>query len=198
MNMHYRKLLVRHVLFHMDEATSANDLAKQVNVLDAIMWLKSAWDSVQPTTIQKCFQKCGFAAVSLSEGAEDNPVVDSDLQVFTENVGMTWDEYANFDADLATYETVEKDWEDKLLDRVIARHQGSTISSDEEDIDDGSGPTPIVSAVMAVGYLDQLRDFALAHQNPELLEYISKSKAIVEYSMCKKLVKQTKLTDYFD
>ena len=34
--MHYRKLLLRHVLF-MDEAACASDLAKSVNILDAIM-----------------------------------------------------------------------------------------------------------------------------------------------------------------
>ena len=62
-------------------------------------------------------------ALSLSEDDEDDhPVVDTDLQAFTEDFGITWDEYANFDTDLSTYETVE-DWEDKLLDRVIARHQ---------------------------------------------------------------------------
>ncbi len=31
----FRKSLVRHVLFHMDEATSASEVAKKVNVLDA-------------------------------------------------------------------------------------------------------------------------------------------------------------------
>ena len=74
MKMHCRKLLVRHILFHMDEATSASDLAKKVNVLDAVMWLKSAWDSVQPTMIRKCFQKCGFGTESLSEDDDDHPV----------------------------------------------------------------------------------------------------------------------------
>ena len=43
------------VEFHMDEAISASELAKKVNVLDAILWLKSAWDNVQSATIQKCF-----------------------------------------------------------------------------------------------------------------------------------------------
>ena len=36
-----------------------------------------------------------------------------------------------------------------------------------------------MSAITAAGYLDQLRDFAFAHQIPELLEYVSKSKAVV-------------------
>ena len=58
--LHYRNSLVRHVLFHMEEATSASEVAKKVKILDAIMWLKSAWDEVQPASIQKCFAKCGF------------------------------------------------------------------------------------------------------------------------------------------
>ena len=45
----------------MEEATSAFEVAKKVNILDAIMWLKSAWDEVQPASIQKCFAKCGFS-----------------------------------------------------------------------------------------------------------------------------------------
>ena len=35
------------VKFHMDEAS---ELAKKVNVLDAILRLKSAWDNVQSAT----------------------------------------------------------------------------------------------------------------------------------------------------
>lgn len=85
MKMHYRKLLVRHVLFQMDTATCATDLAKKVNVLDAILWLKTAWDSVQPATIQKCFSKCGFNENRLEE---DNSTVDSDLTSFVEEFGV--------------------------------------------------------------------------------------------------------------
>jgi hypothetical protein len=44
----------------MDEANSATDLAKLVNVKDAIGWLSVAWTSVTEICIQKCFAKCGF------------------------------------------------------------------------------------------------------------------------------------------
>ena len=50
--MHYRKQLLRSVLFHMDEASCASDLVKKVSVLDAIMWLRKAWDAVKPSTIK--------------------------------------------------------------------------------------------------------------------------------------------------
>ena len=51
---------MRHLLISMDGASSAQELAKTVNVLDAILWLKSAWSEVKEETIQKCFKHCGF------------------------------------------------------------------------------------------------------------------------------------------
>ncbi len=56
----YRKKLLRHVLFAMDEANTASDVAKQVTILDAVLWLKSAWEAVTSDTIQKCFIRWGF------------------------------------------------------------------------------------------------------------------------------------------
>ena len=46
-----------------DETGTASALAKSVNVLDVIMWLKFAWDAVLESTISKCFAKCGFDVV---------------------------------------------------------------------------------------------------------------------------------------
>ena len=65
--MHYRKLLLCHVIFHINEATCASDLAKRPNVLDAIMRLKNSWDNVKPTTIQKFFAKCGFTKAAIAD-----------------------------------------------------------------------------------------------------------------------------------
>ena len=60
--MHYRKRLLRHVLHQLDidETGTASQLTKSVNIMDAIVWLKSAWDILQPSTIQKCFKRCSF------------------------------------------------------------------------------------------------------------------------------------------
>ena len=56
----------------MDKVNSASELAKQVNVLDAVMWLSSAWDVLDPETIQKCFWKCGFVAEDEQTGLESD------------------------------------------------------------------------------------------------------------------------------
>lgn len=60
----------------MGEATCASDLAKKVNVLDAIKWLKSAWDSVQVSIIQKCFAKCSFF---VSHPTEKGPTITDEM-----------------------------------------------------------------------------------------------------------------------
>ena len=60
--MQYRKRLLRHIIMEMDgdETATAPMIAKSVTVLDAVLWLKSSWDALVPTTIEKCFKKCGF------------------------------------------------------------------------------------------------------------------------------------------
>ena len=55
----------------MDQCNSASDLAKQVNVLDAILWLKAAWDSVSASTITKCFVNCGFTGGDILGSEEE-------------------------------------------------------------------------------------------------------------------------------
>ena len=56
----YRKKLLRHALFLIDDVSTATEVSKCVALLDAIQWLTSAWDQISEETIEKCFKKCGF------------------------------------------------------------------------------------------------------------------------------------------
>ena len=58
--MNYRKKLLRHILIKMDECSTASEIAKTVTILDAILWIKTLCDTLQASTIQKCFGKFGF------------------------------------------------------------------------------------------------------------------------------------------
>ena len=64
--MHYRKRLARHILYqlNMDETGTASQLAKSVNIMDTIVWLKSAWD----------VQKCGFQVDTEGVSHEMSPI----------------------------------------------------------------------------------------------------------------------------
>ena len=203
--MHYRKLLLRHVLFRMNEASCASDLTKSVNVLDAIMLLKTAWDNVKPTTIQKCFAKSGFTQAVFADPEEDTTcTIDSSLGAFMETCGASWEVHADFDQDLATNRGIDEDWEAVLLEK--ARNKSSSedkADTNEDETEDEEEDEMVVeqaylSAETAISHLDVLRDFALSRQSPELLELISKSRIAVEKLMCNPhCLKQTKLSDFF-
>lgn len=57
---YYRKLLLKYVLSKIDTCDAGSDVAKSVNVLLAIRWIAQAWNSVQESTICKCFHKAGI------------------------------------------------------------------------------------------------------------------------------------------
>lgn len=61
--MNYRKTFLRNVLIDMerDQTATGPELAKSVDLLDAVLWLKKAWRQLKPETITKCFLKCGFS-----------------------------------------------------------------------------------------------------------------------------------------
>ena len=54
----YRKLLLKFVLSRVNHGLTAPDIAKEVDVLQAIRWIKQAWDEVLVEIIQRCFDKC--------------------------------------------------------------------------------------------------------------------------------------------
>ena len=60
MKLVYRKKLLRRVISLMDDAASATEICKAVNVFDAIMWLKCAWDAVSNVTIHKRMSVIGL------------------------------------------------------------------------------------------------------------------------------------------
>ena len=45
----------------MKEATEVSEFAKKINIYDAILNTKLAWDAVTSTTIISCFKKAGIS-----------------------------------------------------------------------------------------------------------------------------------------
>lgn len=163
MKMRYRKQLLRHVLFYMEEASSASNLAKKVNILDAVMWWKMAWDEIDAATIEKCFIHCGFGKDppgTLMEDVTCSTVtevqLDSQLETFIVDAGVTWQEYANCDNELDTMHTIE------LVGGEEASVTESATESDTED-DEDDGHTLSVRDV--AGYLEEIRKFSLDINN---------------------------------
>ncbi|XP_045467026.1 tigger transposable element-derived protein 6-like [Harmonia axyridis] len=128
----YRDLILKHVLSKMDSASSASELSKSINILEALYFIKTAWDNVAQRTIQNCFTKAGFKkngpSSNLSEEAydEEDCVPLSVLATFFKNckaVCNTVDdrEFIDLDEEITTEEhsdfvdkNGEKDDEDRI------------------------------------------------------------------------------------
>ncbi len=102
----YRKQLIRHILFRTDEVSSASEMAKCVNVVDAINWIHIAWNGVSPDTIRKCFARCGFSVdppltpTPPPTNSEDHDTPPEDYHVLLRDI--SWEEYVSFDDALET------------------------------------------------------------------------------------------------
>ena len=56
----YYKCLLPHIVSKVDECSSAMEICKSVNVLQAIRWTAMVWDEISETTTIKCFAKAGI------------------------------------------------------------------------------------------------------------------------------------------
>ena len=77
LKLHYRKLLFRRVLSHINDNNSAESIARSINVLDACRWIATALKEVSPITVQKCFSRCG---ISLDQNEEAHNDEDKDIE----------------------------------------------------------------------------------------------------------------------
>ena len=62
MKLHYRKNLLSSLIAKLesDLQRPLSDFVKSITVLDALHFLKRAWQKVSPICIQNCFRKAGF------------------------------------------------------------------------------------------------------------------------------------------
>lgn len=60
----YRHLILKHILSQFESSDSIHNLTNSISVLDAIYFIKKAWDDVSSDTIKNCFKKTGFREVN--------------------------------------------------------------------------------------------------------------------------------------
>ena len=83
----YKRLLT-HVVSKVDECSSATEVCKSVDILQAIRWSAVAWNEVSQSTIVKCFIKAGILnaegetnAVEVAAGGDVDPFVELDSDI---------------------------------------------------------------------------------------------------------------------
>ncbi|PSN29023.1 hypothetical protein C0J52_27905 [Blattella germanica] len=160
----------------MDNVESGYELAKPINVLDAILWISSALKQVTSTTISNCFKKAGF--ILNDSGAIDNGVEESnlkerehELQSLVEEFGGS-EGYANIDDALFTEssstsvsELIQEHNQERSGDNVKNGHQDE---DEDEDEDDKTEPDyPPLSSKQAVEEVRKLKHYFLAKSDEE-------------------------------
>ena len=90
------------------------------------------------TNHREMFVKCGFMDTVV--GGEEADCLTSRMGTFLRGTGMTWQEYANCDQELATCETVEDSWEANVL--ALREEQSSVMSEDDNE----SESSPVMPA----------------------------------------------------
>lgn len=99
----YRKFQLRSIVGLLDEAvyTPATQIKFQINKLDAVNWIRNAWDEVKPETITKCFQKCGFLLPEVP--ALDEQVENDTFEIEELVQGFNVNEFIYCDQDLGNF-----------------------------------------------------------------------------------------------
>ena len=119
---------------------SANDIAKKLNLLDAMHIIVSGWGNVSKETILNCWRKGGFVAgeISESEYNESSDVVHHPPGMSQEQ----FDAWVDADTDLPTAPELTFDEEEqRLFDQLAGRDTGE----DETDQDDEGIEEPMPS-----------------------------------------------------
>ena len=176
--LQYRKRMMRHLLHVMDQCNSVSELVKRVTVLDAIGWLRAAWESVQTTTIEQCFAKCGFKIQSAVQSIEENDDDDMDYNPILGE--STISSYVEIDADIEVHAPI--------IDTNTVEEVIEVEDDDEQDI------TPPPSMSEASMCLQRVRDLALQIKDQTLLEAITRSQELLLRAKVKKSSKGAQST----
>lgn len=91
--IYYRKLLLRYIVAKIDQHSLVSDVAKNINVLQAIRRIAEAWKQVSCETLKKCFKTAGI----LNDGFEIVTMPPAD------------DPFANCDSEALDCTTVDTD-----------------------------------------------------------------------------------------
>lgn len=158
--VHYRDMLLSHLYcLVLSSPASIDDMIKTVNVKMAIDWVVSAWDSVHPGTIQKCFAHAGVEQTSSEEEhlAEDDR---ERLLQITAAIGIV--DVVEEDISVSSYDTSNQSWESA----VLYPKDGTETSNAEEEDSEELPEMPSIAEVMRS--LTILRDYNFHKLNDDV------------------------------
>ncbi|ESO04327.1 hypothetical protein HELRODRAFT_172688 [Helobdella robusta] len=167
----------------MEEADTAQELAKSVNLLNAINWLDVAWRNVNPTSITKCFNKCGFGIGKNID--TDVQLIEADLTITSLLGSVTWENFVTMDNNDDSIHSPQSS----------ENHEQFEVQDDEEEEE---APVQEVSTKMALQCARKLTSYSIHVGNRELLQFSENIENILEIELLKTKCfgKQTTMNDF--
>lgn len=139
LKVHYKHKLVRNLLVAVDSQERL-----KITVLDAMKWLKQAWNEVSETTIRNSFRHCSFR----SDDAEESPHQDPDLQPLFEelrerggSIDGSLEDFATSDNGVETTGILS---DHDIVQSVLGREEPDDSEDEGNDNDDNPVVCPTV------------------------------------------------------
>ncbi|XP_066157788.1 tigger transposable element-derived protein 6-like [Euwallacea fornicatus] len=199
----YRSIILRHILIKMDSVNNANELAKCINVLEAVFFIHSAWKQVSSTTIKNCFTKAGFryevTPISGEGWDPDDEVPLSKLAEVCKMMRHAGHEQTDTDAFINVDNAVQV--EDQEMEVSISNENTEEIDSEDESdtmiYNNNMSDSKIHSYSDAFNNVNKLKEFSLKNSDLRGFEMLSKLEIHFEEDFMKKKTRQTSITEYF-
>lgn len=183
----YRSKLVKFVLQKIEEnvldlSSSAPEITKKINLLNAIQFAADSWTGITDTTIKNCFSHAGFHHSINTDETTSHTVINEHVEgPDVQNL----EEFLNIDNDVLCYDENEEDIERDLIKKYSEQEEDS--DSDEE--------VEVVSTAEARKSLEVLRCYFLQHDNSPMncvksCEQFLQTQSIKNYQ-------QQKITNFF-
>ncbi|XP_071108478.1 tigger transposable element-derived protein 4-like [Haliotis cracherodii] len=133
---HYRKRFLQAILARVEASEEAASALKNITELDAIYWIRSAWDNVKTSLICNCFDAVGFSTSEALSDDGTNSLL-SNLPELVEETGqalkftpMYAEVYLQFDSQVLCHVYEEAEWEKQLIAEALGRPM---IKTEPED-----------------------------------------------------------------
>ncbi|XP_066249566.1 tigger transposable element-derived protein 6-like [Euwallacea similis] len=160
---YYRNQILNHILSNMDCANSLSELSKKINVLEAVYFIKTTWQKVDPATIENCYIKAGFRKSDTTLPHFD-PEDDLPLSVLvimmkaTKELNFTNDKnlekFINIDQNTPTE---DDDFENQVT--AFSQHNENIETYDEiEDVEEEENKIKCYDE--ALNYIRELKNFS--------------------------------------
>ncbi|XP_036320191.1 tigger transposable element-derived protein 4-like [Rhagoletis pomonella] len=189
-----RSLVLKHLITKIGDTSSASELSKSINVLEAVYFIKASCHKVEATTIRNCFRKAGFLE-TLEDPSDFDPEDDIPLAVYARlqeglDLANDFEGFLQIDQNVFT--------EDNNIEIQFDEPDDTMDLSDSEDEPSEEISDPITSYDEALKLVERLKQFAkndyVAFQQVKNIESHFENE---NFKLKESMLKQTSITQFF-